>query len=211
MREAPVKRTRFRLALLAVIAVIAVAALLPATASAKQIRVGQGKVAVTLDPTYFALFLLAGYPIYPAGPAVMDFSTANAVLTLPVTGGVWHTGSNAHGTFVTKGGITFIHYSSGLESLSFTGWHAIVGAGSEGWTGVGKGDNIGSFGVLFDEDLTNSHTSFTHIHGHKYLEITDVALTYDSDLQSVYASAFSSSAIPDNTPFGTATLLARVK
>ena len=141
----------------------------------------------------------------------MDFSTANAVLTLPVTGGVWHTGSNAHGTFVTKGGITFIHYSSGLESLSFTGWHAIVGAGSEGWTGVGKGDNIGSFGVLFDEDLTNSHTSFTHIHGHKYLEITDVALTYDSDLQSVYASAFSSSAIPDNTPFGTATLLARVK
>ena len=204
------KRTRFRLALLAVIAVVAVTALLPATASAKKIRLGQGKVAVTLSP-WFDIFLIAGYPIYPASPAAMTFGGSDPILALPVAGGVWHTGSSAHGTFVLKGGITFIHVSSGIESLSFTGWHANVGASSEGWTGVGTGVNTGSFGVLFDEDLTNSHVSFTHIHGHKYLEITDVVLTYDSDLQSVYASTFSPSAIPDNTPFGTATLLARVK
>ena len=62
------KHTRVRLALLAVIALIALPALLPATASAKNYKLGTGKVVVSLDP-FVAVFIGAAGFVLTAGVA----------------------------------------------------------------------------------------------------------------------------------------------
>jgi hypothetical protein len=201
-----VKHTRIRLALLAVIALIAVPALLPATASAKNFKIGTGKVSVSLDP-FFVIFLTAGYPMYPAAPAAMAFNAPGTRMALPVTGGIWHAGLHPHGTFVLKGGFVFVHYTGSpmLESLSIPGWHAVVGT-TAGWTGLVNGTRT----PILDEDLSTSTTTFPKSHGQTFVKITGVVLEYDDAFTSAFNTAFGLALI-DGEPFGTATLLARLK
>ena len=200
------KQTRIRLAMLAVIALIAVPALLPATASAKNFKLGTGKVVVRLD-SFFDLFISAGYPIYPVAPASMAFDAPGSRIALPITGGTWSAGLHPHGTFMLKGGIVYIHYNAvpTLETLSVPAWRAGINT-SAGWTGLINGTRT----TIFDEDLTTSTTTFPTAHGHKFVKVTGVVLTYDAALTNAFNSAFSLG-LSLNTPFGTATLLARVK
>jgi hypothetical protein len=201
-----VKHTRVRLALLAVIALIALPALLPATANAKNYKLGTGKVVVSLDP-FFDIFLNAGYPFYPVSPASMAFNAPGSRIALPVAGGTWSASLHPHGTFVLKGGFVFIHYvgSPMLESLSIPGWHAVVGT-TAGWTALVNGTRT----PILDEDLTTSTTTFPTSHGHKFVKITGVVLKYDDGFTNAWNTAFAAGLGP-NEPFGTATLLARVK
>jgi len=201
-----VKHTRVRLALLAVIALIALPALLPATASAQSFKLGTGKVSVSLDPFYL-IFLTGGYPMYPVAPAAMAFDAPGTRLALPVKGGIWNAGLHPHGTFVLKGGFEFIHYSGSptLVTLSIPGWHAVVGT-TTGWTAVVNGART----PILDEDLTTATTTFPKSHGQTFVKITGVVLTYDNGFTNAFNTAFGTT-LGDNEPFGTATLLARLK
>ena len=200
------KQTRVRLALLAVIALIALPALLPATANAQNFKLGTGKVSVSLDP-FFVIFLTAGYPMYPVAPAAMAFDAPGTRLALPVTGGIWHATLHPHGTFVLKGGFVFVHNTGSpmLESLSIPGWHAVVGT-TAGWTGLVNGTRT----PILDEDLSTSTTTFPKSHGQRFVKITGVVLEYDDAFTSAFNTAFGTS-LANGEPFGTATLVARLK
>lgn len=200
------KQTRVRLALLAVIALIALPALLPATASAQSFKLGTGKVSVSLNPFYL-IFLTGGYPMYPVAPAAMAFDAPGTRLALPVKGGIWNAGLHPHGTFVLKGGFEFIHYSGSptLVTLSIPGWHAVVGT-TAGWTGLINGTRT----PILDEFLNTSTTTFPKSHGQRFVKITGVALEYDDAFTSAFNTAFGTSLV-NGEPFGTATLVARLK
>ena len=200
------KHTRLRLALLAAVALIALPALLPTTAGAQNMKLGTGKVVVVLDP-FFDIFLNAGYPMYPVGPASMAFDAPGPHITLPTTGGTWSSTLHPHGTFVSKGGFAFIRFTGSptLTALSIPGWHAVVGT-TAGWTGLVNGTRT----PIFDEDLTMSHTTFPTSHGHKFVKITGVILKYDDGFTNAFLAAFGTTPGP-NQPFGTATLVARLK
>jgi hypothetical protein len=201
-----VKQTRIRLALLAVIALIAVPALLPATASAKNYKLGTGKVVVSLDP-FVAVFIGDAYPFYPLAPASIAFDAPGPRVTLPITGGVWKTTPNPRGTFFLKGGLFWVHYTAGptLVTFSVPAWRAGVNT-STGWTALVNGTR----NTIFDENLMGSHASFLTIHGHKYVKVTTVILTYNTTFVTAFNAAFGTS-LTSGEPFGTATLLARLK
>jgi hypothetical protein len=201
-----VRQTRIRLGLLAVVALVALLALLPATASAKTFKIGTGKVVVTLDP-FFNIFLSAGYPMYPVAPASMAFDAPGSRMALPVVGGRWHATLHPHGTFVLKGGFVFIHYTGVpmLKSLSIPAWQAVVGT-TTGWTALVNGTRA----PILDEDLTTSTTTFPKAHGHRSVKITGVVLTYDNAFTTAFNTAFGTT-LSNNEPFGTATLVARLK
>jgi hypothetical protein len=201
-----VKHTRVRLALLAVIALIALPALLPATASAKNYKLGTGKVVVSLDP-FVAVFIGAQYPFYPIAPASIAFNAPGPRVALPVTGGAWSTSPAPHGTFFLKGGLVWVHYATGptLQTFSVPGWRAGVNT-TAGWTGILNGTRT----AILDENLMGSHASFLTIHGHKYVKVTTVILTYNMAFATAFNTAFGTS-LMSSEPFGTATLLARLK
>jgi hypothetical protein len=201
-----VKQTRIRLALLAVIALIALPALLPATASAANHTLGTGKVVVSLDP-FVAEFVIAQYPFYPIAPASIAFNAPGPRVTLPITGGVWKTTPSPHGTFFLKGGLVWVHYATGptLQTFSVPGWRAGVNT-TAGWTGILNGTRT----AILDENLMGSHASFLTIHGHKYVKVTTVILTYNTAFATAFNTAFGTS-LNVGEPFGTATLLARLK
>ena len=198
------KHTRIRLALLAAVALIALPALLPATASAKNFKIGTGKVTVALDP-FFIIFLTAAYPMYPVAPASMAFNTPGTRIVLPITGGTWHATLHPHGTFVLKGGFAFIHYTAALKSLSVPAWQAVVGT-TTGWTALVNG----SRSPILDEDLTTSTTTFPKSHGHRFVKITGDVLKYDNAFTLAFNTAFGTT-LANGEPFGTATLQARLK
>jgi hypothetical protein len=192
--------------MLAVIALIAVPALLPATASAKSYKLGTGKVVVSLDP-FVAVFINAAYPFFPVAPASIAFSAPGPRVALPVTGGAWSTTPAPHGTFLLKGGLVWVHYTGTTLAATFTlpAWHAGINT-TAGWTAPVNGTRE----TIFDETLTAMHASIRTIHGHKYLQVTGVALAYNATYVSAFNSAFGTTVSLD-TPFGTATLLARLK
>jgi hypothetical protein len=192
------------LAVAVVLAALALLLALPAGASAKSL--GKGQVTIRLDP-FFAV-LSGGYPVYPVAPATMHFGVPTTpALIVPIRGGSWDV-AHARGTFLTKGGVDFIHYTTGpltLHQLAATAWHAKVNQ-TTGWTAVANGSGV----VLFDENLTASHTSFPTIRGHKFVKVTNVVLTYDTAFSAVFFSVFGVTISP-GTGFGTATLLAQLK
>ena len=200
------KQTRIRLALLAVIALVALAALLPATAGAQTRKLGTGKVVVVLDPV-FNLLLVSDYPFYPVAPASMTFDAPKPRMALPITGGTWSAGLHPHGTFKLKGGFVFVHVTGSptLVTLSVPGWRAGINT-SAGWTGLINGTRT----TIFDEDLTTSTTTFPTSHGHKFVKVTGVILTYGTGITNAFSAAFQATLGP-NTLFGTATLVARLK
>ncbi|MGZ4199140.1 MAG: hypothetical protein ACXVP1_03030 [Thermoleophilia bacterium] len=193
------------LAVAVALAALALLLALPAGASAKSL--GKGQATVRLDP-FFAALVGGGYPSYPVAPATAHFGIASTpALNLPVTGGNWDV-AHARGTFSVKGGVDYIHYTTGpltLHQLAITAWHAKVNQ-TTGWTASANGSRI----AVFDENLTASHTSFPTIRGQKYVKVSGVALTYDPAFITAFFGVFGIT-LPTATPFGTATLLARLK
>jgi hypothetical protein len=197
-----VKRTCVRLALLAVVALIAVPALLPATANANIHKLGAGKVVVTLDPFFF-VFVSAGYPFYPLAPAQQLFDAPGARLVLPTSGGAWNT-TSSRGTFVSKGGIVFLHYTGTVSTLSVPAWHAGINT-TAGWTALLNGTRT----TILDHNVTGMHTTFPKIHGHTYVKVTGDVLAYNTAFVNAFNTAFGAGLAAE--PLGTATLLARLK
>ena len=195
-------------AMLALLAVTTLLVMLPPSASARARALGKGQATVTLD-TYFVLFVGGGFPIYPSAPATMHFGLAlTPKLIVPIGGGTWDT-VNARGTFLLKGGVDYIHYTSGpplaLHRLLIVKWHAGVNT-TEGWTGQANGSRI----TIFDENLMGSHPSFFKRGGHRYVKVNDVILTYDTAFSTAFNNTFGTTITP-GTPFGTATLVAQLK
>jgi hypothetical protein len=179
---------------------------LPTSASAASHPLGKGKASFSLDP-FFALLVTASYPFYAVAPATTKFGIATTPsLSMPVTGGVWNK-AHSRGTFLLKGGLDYIHYTSGpltLHQLSATAWHAQVNMAT-GWTAFANGSRI----VVLDEDLTGSHTSYPTIGGQKFVKVSNIVLTYDAAFNTAFNTVFGVPIGP--SPFGTATLLARLK
>jgi len=179
---------------------------LPASASAAAKPLGKGSITVRLDP-FFAL-LSGGYPMYPVAPATMHFGVPTTpALIVPVKGGSWDV-AHDRGTFLVRGGIDFIHYTTGpltLHQLTATAWHARVNQ-TTGWTAVANGSRM----VVFDENFKASHTSYLTVGGRKFVKVSNVTLTYDNAFATVFSNVFGAT-LGTTTPFGTATLLARVK
>ena len=199
------RRFRTHLVLLAVLATLALSALLPSTAGATTHKLGTGTAVVTLDP-YVITFIEVGYPFFPAAPAAIAFNAPGPRVAFPITGGAWNTKPHPHGTFLLKGGLFWVHYYPGPALVTFTvpGWRAGVNT-TTGWTGLVDGSRE----AIFDETLTGMHATVRTIHGHKYLQVTGVALTYNATFTTAFNSAFGTALTAE--PFGTATLLARRK
>jgi len=195
-----------------VAAAVALAALvlllvLPASASAASTPLGKGKVVVRVDP-FFVQLVLGGYPFYAVPPAATQFGIPTTPsLTLPITGGTWDR-TNTRGTFLVKGGVDYIHYTTGpltLHQLDVTAWHAKINPTAV-WTAVANGTRI----AAFDAGLTSARMSFPTIGGHKFVKVSNVALTYDAAFDTAFFNVFGVSLVT-TTPFGTATLIARLK
>jgi hypothetical protein len=137
----------------------------------------------------------------------MAFDAPGPRIALPVKGGTWSAGPHPHGTFVLKGGFVFVHYAGSptLETLSVPGWRAGINT-SAGWTGLINGTRT----TILGEDLTTSATTFPTSHGHRFVKITGVILTYDTGFTNAFLAAFGATLGP-NTRLGTATLVARLK
>jgi len=190
--------------ILVLVAVMALLVVLPATASARTL--GKGQATIRLDPV-FALFVAGGFPPYPVPPGTMDFGVAvTPKLALPVVGGNWSS-LDSRGTFLLRGGIDYIHYTAGpltLHQLRVVKWHAGVNT-TAGWTAQTNGTRI----KVFDEDLTGSNPSFFKKGGHRYVKVNDVVLTYSTAFVTAFTNTFGPT--PPGIPFGTATLVARLK
>lgn len=201
-------RQHSRVALVVALAALTLFLAVPASASAAPSRLGKGQASFTLDP-FFAFFVNNGFPPYPLAPATMKFSIATTPkLIMPVTGGTWNKGFS-RGQFLLRGGLDYIHYTAGpltLHQLAETGWHANVNTTTPGWTAASNGTRI----IFLDEDLTNVHITYPTIHGHKYVRVSNIALTYDTAFITAFVNEFVLN--PGVTvPFGTATLQARLK
>jgi hypothetical protein len=168
---------------------------------------GAGKATFTLDP-FFAALVIAGYPTYPVKPATLDFGLSTSPkVTMPVVGGVWDK-AHSRGTFVLRGGVDYIHYTTGpltLHQLSLTRWHAGVNTPA-GWTALANGSRI----TVVDENLMGSHPAYLTIGGHKFVRVNNVILTSDAMFDSAFLTTFGTPIGP-MVPFGSATLLARLK
>ncbi len=199
-------RQHRRLAVVVALAALALLFALPASASAASHPLGKGKASFTLD-AFYALLVGASYPFYDVAPATLNFGVAQTPsLRMPITGGSWDK-AHSSGTFVLKGGLDFIHYTTGpltLHQLTDTAWHAHVNM-TTGWTASVNGTRI----VALDENLAGAHTSFPTIGGHKYVKVSNIALTYDAAFSTAFNSVFGVTIGMSN--FGTATLLARLK
>jgi len=202
-------RQHSRVALVVALAALTLFLAVPASASAAATRLGKGQASVTLDPFFGAFFVEDGFPFYPVAPAIFRFSIATTPkVIVPITGGTWNKGFS-RGQFLLKGGVDYIHYTNGpltLRQLAETGWHANVNTTTPGWTASSNGTRI----IYLDEDLTNAHITFPKIGGHKYVRVSNVALTYDIAFITAFVNEFIMN--PGVTvPFGTATLQARLK
>jgi hypothetical protein len=201
-------RRHTRVTLVVALAALTLFLAVPASASAATSRLGQGQASFTLDP-FFAFFVGQTFPPYPLAPATMKFSIAvTPKLVMPVTGGTWNKGFS-RGQFVLSGGTDYIHYTAGpltLHQLASTAWHANVNTTTAGWTASTNGTRI----IILDEDLTNAHIAYPTIHGHKYVRVSNIALTYDAMFITAFVNEFIFN--PGVTvPFGTATVVARLK
>jgi hypothetical protein len=197
------KPTRLRLALLAAVALIALPALLPSPAGAATRKLGSGTITITLDP-FFAVFVGAGYPLYPFAPTVQKFNTPGPRLVMPVYGGTWNT-STLRGTFNSKGGIVFIHYSAGvLRTLTLPAWRAGVGT-TAGWTALVNGTRT----TILTQTLTGMQITLPRIHHRTYVRVTGIALSYNANFLSAFNGAFAAGLMTE--PLGTATLQAPLK
>ncbi|MGZ4199299.1 MAG: hypothetical protein ACXVP1_03865 [Thermoleophilia bacterium] len=201
-------RQHSRVALVVALAALTLFLAVPASASAAARPLGQGQASITLDP-FFATFAMFGYPFYPLTPAIMKFSVATTPrLVMPVTGGTWNTGFS-RGRFNLRGGLDYIHYTTTpltLHQLAATAWHANVNLTTP-WTASVNGTRI----VALDEDLTNVHITVPTIHGHQYVRVSNIVLSYDTAFNDAFTSVFG---LPIGTlpiGFGTATLQARLK
>ena len=199
------RRSRTHFVLIAVLATLALSALLPATAGAATHKLGTGTAVITLDP-FVAEFINAAYPFFPVAPAAIAFNSPGPRVALPITGGAWNTKPYPHGTFLLKGGLFWVHYAgTTLETFTLPAWRAGINT-TAGWTALVNGTRE----AIFDETLTGMHATVRTIHGHKYLQVTGVVLAYNATYVSAFDSAFGTT-VPIDTPFGTATLLARLK
>jgi hypothetical protein len=201
-------RQHSRVALVVALAALTLFLAVPASASAAATRLGKGQATFTLDPFFGTFFVENGFPFYPVAPATMKFSIATTPkVTMPITGGVWNKGFS-RGQFVLKGGLDYIHYTNGpltLRQLADTAWHANVNQ-TTGWTASTNGTRI----VILDESLTNAHITYPTIGGHKYVKVSNIALTYDSAFIAAFVNEFIQN--PGVfVPFGTGTMLARLK
>jgi hypothetical protein len=197
------KQTRIRLALLAAVALIALPALLPAPASAANRNLGTGTIVITLDP-FFATFVGAAYPLYPYAPTVQRFNAPGPRLVMPVYGGTWNT-STLQGTFRSKGGIVFIHFTGGvLRALTLPSWRAGVGT-TAGWTALVNGTRE----TILTQNLTGMHITLPRIHHRTWVKVTGIALSYNANFLSAFNAAFATGLLTE--PLGTATLQAPLK
>ncbi len=123
-----------------------------------------------------------------------------------VAGGTWDK-SHSRGTFLLNGGLVFVHYTAGpvIHTLTLRSWRAGVNT-TAGWTARVNGTRM----VILDENLMGSHPSYPTIGGHKFVKVNTVILFYDNAFTTAFNTTFSE-ALTDGEPFGTATLLARLK
>ena len=201
-----VPRPHRRPALVIVLAALALMLLVPAAASASPQALGAGKAVFTLDP-FFATFVGTGFPVYPVAPAVLNFDGHTTPrLVMHVAGGTWDK-AHSRGTFLLKGGLVFVHYTAGpvIHTLTLGSWRAGVNTAA-GWTARINGTRA----VILDENLMGSHPSYPTIGGHKFVKVNTVILFYDSAFTTAFNTTFSAT-LADGEPFGTATLLARLK
>jgi hypothetical protein len=205
--EVTMRRLRLRLApsLLAALTALIVMTALPATASAVARPLGTGRAVITLDP-FARTFIGGGYPFYPVAPATLGFTGAAPRLVLPVAGGTWDR-SALRGTFVLRGGLVYVHYTSTTAFTAFNlpAWRAGINT-TAGWTALVNGTRR----RILDENLMGSHPSYPFIGGHRYVRVTTVILSYSTAFTNAFNAAFGA-ALPFGSPFGVATLQARLK
>jgi len=200
-------RRHSRVALVVALAAFVLLLAVPASASAASQRLGKGNASFTLNPI-FATLVGLGYPFYPVAPGTFKFSIATTPkVVIPVTGGVWNK-AFARGQFAMKGGLDYIHYTTGpltLHQLAPTAWRANVNQ-TTGWTASTNGSRI----VFLDEDLTGAHTTYPTIGGHKYVRVSNIALNYDAMFLTAFFNTFGLN-LGVTVPFGTGTVQALLK
>ena len=140
-------------------------------------------------------------------PALIAFDAPGPRVALPVTGGVWNTTPQPHGTFFLKGGLVWVDDATGpgLQTFTVPAWRAGINTLS-GWTALVNGTRTDIFGEILNEPFSAVVT----IHGHKYLKVSNVMLSYSTSFTSAWEAAFGTELSPAES-FGTATLLARLK
>jgi len=202
------RRSRTRLAPLAVAALLALSAAAPAAAAAKTHRLGAGTATFSLDPTETGKFLGMGIPPYPIFPARIAWSATAVTLRIPITGGTWTTGAGAHGTFLLGGGLAYVDpdMTTPFDVLDLTRWRAGVNT-SAGISVLVNGVRTSNF---FDENLMGSIPSVVTIHGHKYAKVTGVLLFFNTTSATAITTMFVTGPASGD-PFGSATFLARLK
>jgi hypothetical protein len=201
------KRSRTRVALVAIVALLALPALLPTTAGATTHLLGAGTATFSLDPTETGDFMHAAIPPYPIYPARMSFTTSRATFRMPIFGGHWTPGTGAHGTFLLKGGLAYVAPGTGtFVVLNLKGWRAGVN-NSTGFSISANGTRSSHF---FDENLMGSIPSVVTIHGHKFVKVTNVLLFFNATSVGAINGEFGSAPSPGD-PFGSVTFLARLK
>jgi len=147
-------------------------------------------------------------------PAKLSFGATTATFTAPVSGGRWNT-TTKHGTFLLRGGLTFVlaeeivteNGTSGqFVQFPMTGWRIGVGT-SAGVSVVANGARTPGF---FDQSL-NGTTSIVTLHGHKYVKVTGLGLSFNATSAGAISSVMLGRGPNAADPFASVTLLARLR
>ena len=185
--------------------VLAVMLLVPAAAGAATHRLGAGTATFSLDPSETATLLGAGIAPAPISPSRLSFTTSAVRFRTPVSGGTWDQ-SAPHGTFLLKGGLTFVAPGSAFKLLALKGWRAGVN--------TAKGFSISANGtrstLFFDENLMGSIPSIVTIHGVRYVKVTNVLLFYNATSAGAFTTALGGGPSAGD-PFAAVTFRARLK
>jgi len=195
------------------LATFVVAMIVPSMANAATRPLGAGTATFHLDSGETASLMGEGLEPYPISPALLSLEGSTATLRLPVRGGTWDT-SHARGTFLLKGGLTYVlpeevvtvSTITGLfRKFTMTGWRAGVGT-SAGFSIVADGTRTPTF---FDQ-VAKGTASVVTPHGQRYLRVTKLQLSFNATSAGAIKNALGP-APNAGDPFGSVTLLARLK